>query len=169
MNYQPTFIPYYVGIVSVGVSQLCLSRLHLMDVYERLCNLSSKPLPYRDIISSVEKVSGLCADLTPGPMTAWLEVFQLEVDILNNFLQAAANMQTWRFFESLMLVQSGSERMGRWAEIIKVLQCSGIQQALDRFWLNYRRERQRNLALWIVYCEVLVELPSPISTSGFKN
>ena len=127
MNYQPTFIPYYVGIVSVGVSQLCLSRLHLMDVYERLCNLSSKPLPYRDIIFSVETVSGLCADLTPGPMTAWLEVFQLEVDILNNFLQAAANMQTWRFFESLMLVQSGSERMGRWAEIIKVtVQFSGI-------------------------------------------
>lgn len=105
--------------VARDVAMLAKGRLQLMEVYERLCGSFPKPPPYREVTGTVKAVGEMAKNATSASVTPWLSVFQLEVGVLYDYLMSATHMQTWRFFESLILLQSGSDQLAKWTEIIQ--------------------------------------------------
>jgi len=105
--------------VAADVSTLAKGRLQLMEVYERLCSVFPKPLPYREVIGTVKAVGEMAKNVSSIEVAPWRDVFQLEVGVFHDYLMSATHMQIWGFFESLILLQSGSDQLAKWTDIIQ--------------------------------------------------
>lgn len=105
--------------VARDVAMLAKGRLQLMEVYEKLCGSFPKPPPYREVIGTVKAVGEMAKNATSEGAAPWVAVFQLEVGVLHDYLMSATHMQVWKFFESLILLQSGSDQLAKWTEIIQ--------------------------------------------------
>eukprot|EP00092_Neocalanus_flemingeri_P013318 GFUD01014356.1.p1 GENE.GFUD01014356.1~~GFUD01014356.1.p1 ORF type:complete len:324 (-),score=91.77 GFUD01014356.1:331-1254(-) len=93
----------------------------MVDIYERLSGFCPAPPPYREIISvltavteETQKTDGECVVSAP-----WVTVVKYENNILMDFMSAASAMQSWNFFESIMLLQRGGEMLALWEEIVQ--------------------------------------------------
>ena len=96
-------------------------RSKMIDVYEKLCNLTSTSFlstPFREILPVLTQT---LAELKNSqcPISSWLFVLKAEVGILLDFLTVCVSMQEWNFFESIMLLQRAGETLSKWEEIVQ--------------------------------------------------
>ena len=97
-------------------------RSKMIDVYEKLCNLSSTSFlstPFREIIPGLTLIFADLKKSQCPTIASWLFVLKAEVGILLDFLTVFVSMQDWNFFDSIMLLQRIGETLSKWEEIVQ--------------------------------------------------
>ena len=97
-------------------------RTKMIDVYEKLCNLTSTSFlstPLREPIPTLKQVSLDLGHCESGQLQSWLFILRAEVSILLDSLTVCATLQDWNFFDSIMLLQRAGETLTQWEEIVQ--------------------------------------------------
>jgi len=139
----------WLGRVGEVVARLVQGRGSMVDIYERLSGFCPAPPPYREIISVLSAVTeetqrkaAECSVSAP-----WVTVVKYENNILMDFMSAASSMQAWNFFESIMLLQSGGEKLELWEEILQAREARKLSFATSLL-RGVSGSAEPNLFLW---------------------
>ena len=141
-------------------------RARMIDIYERLCNLSQQAFLTETFSVEIPSLTTILAELKKNQSkvsASWLIVLKYEVGVMLDFLTLILTMQDFNFFDSIMLLQRAGETLNKWDGVVQV--CYVPLYSHMSIFIFDRQERQGSSDLPPAGC-VSVDLLSPSFTPG---
>ena len=111
-------------------------RAQMIDIYERLCNLTTLAFlsdPFSEAIPSLTTIIAELKKNQSNVSASWIVVLKYEVGILLDLLSLILTMQEFNFFDSIMLLQRAGETLNKWDEVVQVLLRLCFKKNLNTF------------------------------------
>ena len=142
-------------------------RARMIDIYERLCNLSQQAFLAEIFSVEIPSLTTILAELKKNlskVAASWLIVLKYEVGVMLDFLTLILAMQDFNFFDSIMLLQRAGETLNKWDGVVQVYSVP-LYFHMSLYSFFSRQERQGSSVLPPAGC-VLVDLSSLSFTPG---
>ena len=133
-------------------------RVRMIDIYERLCNLSQQAFLAEIFSVEVPSLTTILAELKKNQSkmaSSWLIVLKYEVGLMLDFLTLILTMQDFNFFDSIMLLQRAGETLNKWDGVVQVNSILFLFTPTYRYihLLLGKRDKEARLCLQLAACQ----------------